>query len=899
MKQHRPSFHFIAHTHWDREWYLTFEQFRRRLVQLIDHLLDLLESDPRFRSFHLDGQTIVLEDYLAIRPGQGERLARLVRDGRILVGPWYQQNDLFLTSAESTVRNLLEGFRLARAWGGVMLIGYLPDHFGLIGQMPQIFRQVGINNCVFGRGYDVSKHGSAHLQWQAPDGSSVTGILLTHWYNNAQRLPRDPITLERLWTILCEREAAAGSIPHYLMMNGVDHLEAQEDLPDVLEQLRASFGNTYDFIHDTLPGYVRIVQDAMEQPGAPAYPTLVGELREREAYAILSGTLSSRVYLKQANMACHDLIEKWVEPLSTWCALLDLDGYDVEYSRYLWKLYMQNHPHDSICGCGQDAMHEHMLDRFTSVAEVAQEIIDQKMSVLARQITTDTFASGDQVLLVVNPAQLEQRAVLRSSVYFLAEDMVQDFTIEDATGAAMPYRIVAVRPSRIQVLSPINLPGVLDVVRFEIEWQPLVLPLGYAAYRVRPHQTAVPVTDRDADSRTLENEYLRVEVQANGALSLTDKRSGVEFEAIARFEDAADGGDLYVFTALAGAQPLIWNDPVEWISAHSNALYDECCYRFTWQLPAGLDNSLAQRDQQSVPCWCTVRLRLERGATQLDLRVEFENRARDHRLRMLFPLPRAAQSVRAGGQFDVLQRAWNAGSEWPRDSNGQPFWKWVAPAFGEAGLSVFARGLHEYEMLDQGKLLALTLLRCVETINQRDSVPLESDVQPKAQCPGTHVFELALRPFAGELSTQLYQEAERWHQGIRAAVAPVADTRWEQGRAWVQDTQLPATYTRPDPNHHKPRLPLSGSFCRIDGPVMLSALKWAENGHAAIVRLFNVEQRDATGHVALPVPLERVQRTNLLEEPQQELTAAQTGFAADLAAKQIATYAIQIAHNCE
>ena len=287
------------------------------------------------------------------------------------------------------MRNLLEGFRLARAWGGVMLIGYLPDHFGLIGQMPQIFRQVGINNCVFGRGYDVSKHGSAHLQWQAPDGSSVTGILLTHWYNNAQRLPRDPITLERLWTILCEREAAAGSIPHYLMMNGVDHLEAQEDLPDVLEQLRASFGNTYDFIHDTLPGYVRIVQDAMEQPGAPAYPTLVGELREREAYAILSGTLSSRVYLKQANMACHDLIEKWVEPLSTWCALLDLDGYDVEYARYLWKLYMQNHPHDSICGCGQDAMHEHMLDRFTSVAEVAQEIIDQKMSVLARQITTD------------------------------------------------------------------------------------------------------------------------------------------------------------------------------------------------------------------------------------------------------------------------------------------------------------------------------------------------------------------------------------------------------------------------------------------------------------------------------------------------------------------------------
>ena len=147
--------HVISHTHWDREWYFTFQKFRVRLVDLIDHVLDILDSDPDYNCFNLDGQTIVLEDYLQIKPENRERIARYVREGKILVGPWYQLNDEFLVSGESTVRSLLIGHRISREFGATMKLGYLPDQFGNISQMPQIFNGFGIDTAIFGRGLQL------------------------------------------------------------------------------------------------------------------------------------------------------------------------------------------------------------------------------------------------------------------------------------------------------------------------------------------------------------------------------------------------------------------------------------------------------------------------------------------------------------------------------------------------------------------------------------------------------------------------------------------------------------------------------------------------------------------------------------------------------------------------
>ena len=123
----------ISHTHWDREWYKPFEQFRMQLADLINNLLGILEKYPEY-IFHLDAQTIVLEDYLEIYPEKREELSKWIKQGNILVGPWYLQNDFYLTSGEATVRNLIEGHRIAESFGACADAGYAPDQFGNISQ---------------------------------------------------------------------------------------------------------------------------------------------------------------------------------------------------------------------------------------------------------------------------------------------------------------------------------------------------------------------------------------------------------------------------------------------------------------------------------------------------------------------------------------------------------------------------------------------------------------------------------------------------------------------------------------------------------------------------------------------------------------------------------------------
>ncbi|CAI6081212.1 glycosyl hydrolase-related protein [Cohnella sp. JJ-181] len=912
----KKTYHFISHTHWDREWYLPLERFRYRLVNLIDRLLDLLDRESEFRCFHLDGQTIVLEDYYTLRPGNKERLERFIRAGRILVGPWYQQNDLYLTSAESTVRNLAIGIGLSRELGGEMKVGYLPDHFGLIGQMPQIFRGVGIDNCVFGRGYDIASHRGPFFVWAAPDGSRVSGVLMPHWYNNAQRLPAEPEALAEMFAVIRAREEKVNATPHLLMMNGVDHLEAQYDLPEVLQQLRDNHGDELDIVHGTLPGFVQALQGYINSQSPNAYETVTGELRECMEYSVLAGTLSSRVYIKKANMEVHDLLEKWMEPLSVWCAMLGLDAYEHDTLRYAWKLYMENHPHDSICGCSQDAVHDHMMDRYARLGELAEEVIDRKLSVLARQLDGASFGDADLKLLVANTAQLAAGSVIGTTVYFMEDDDIEDFALLDAAGREIPYRIVSEQRTRRQVISPVNLPGVQRLKRFDIEWRAEAPALGYAAYVVRPGMRGLRAGDRTEADRSavaaangptapaglpvLENEWLRVELQADGSFHLLDKENGMLRRHQGRFEDAGDRGDLYVFLDTEGERSSeIWSQAVTFESAESNVLYDACVYSFVWALPASLNDDMLTRSETTAPCEFRVRLRLDRGARQLNIQIELDNTAKDHRIRMVFEAERSAESVWSGGQYDVVERAWDDGRQWLRHANSQPFWKWFAPVAEGAGLAVFAKGLHEYEMKDEGRTAVVTLVRGVENINMRETVSMEQDIQPKGQCLGRQTAELAVRPFvaagkpgtaeAGRIASRLYKEAELYHQGVRTKLSPVDERRWSRGRAWVQDTHFNGGFAEIDPNRGKPALPLEQSVMSIAGDAVLSAVKASEDRTGYALRMFNTEAGAVRIGIGLPADIAHAVRTNLLEEPAAALEAVSSGISLEAGPKEIVT----------
>ncbi len=409
------TIHVVSHTHWDREWYLTFQQFRLKLVHLIDKLLDILDTDANFKYFMLDGQTIVLDDYLHMRPENEERLRRYVQDGRILIGPWHILPDMFLVSPEAHIRNLLQGARTARQFGPKMPIGYIPDPFGHPGQIPQILKGFGIEAAALWRGLSDQP---PELWWESPDGSKILLAYLRDSYSNGANLSvHNPELFSQQIAIAGDSPAAHSSVDDHLVMLGTDHMEP---LPNTSAAI--SYANEHlpgrQVVHSTLPDYIQSVKaqiSKLEQ----AIPTIQGELRACSRSPLLPGVLSTRLWIKQRNHASQTLLEKWAEPFGVFAehmitAEAKLASPEATASdrirnvapilRQAWRLLMENHPHDSICGCSIDQVHDEMRPRFDQADQIAEEIIRQSLQALSRAVDT---RSGDafSAIVLFNPLE--------------------------------------------------------------------------------------------------------------------------------------------------------------------------------------------------------------------------------------------------------------------------------------------------------------------------------------------------------------------------------------------------------------------------------------------------------------------------------------------------------------
>jgi mannosylglycerate hydrolase len=753
----------VPTTHWDREWYRTFQAFRSRLVDTVDHVLELLDDDRGY-TFLLDGQSIVLEDYVEIRPGRRAELERVVRDGRVEIGPWYVQPDSFLPSGEAHVRNLLEGRRAGEEFGPVSRVAYTPDSFGHPSQFPQIFRGFGLDHFVYWRGNaDEIAELPAEYAWEAPDGTTIAACHMGESYSNAAGLSLETDKAVARLKRLVEKLAARTKSDRVLLLAGTDHQPPQSHTKVVCEALAAETGWT-----------VRrgLLRDFVEPISVDGLPVFRGELMGGLIANLLPGVWSTRTYLKLRNRDCETALDGWAEP---WVALGAWLGAPDERPalRLAWRTLLQNQAHDSICGCSQDAVHDQMLMRYDYADEIARETtarMCERIAGLGPQRKVPFTDSLD--IAVFNPSPHPRTDVVR-----FALDAYPPFAGEDEPRMIHPLVWSNMRPKGFTVdgegvrLIPFDEGKRVRFLPEQHDWAAEFVVTDVPAFgykRVSLARVEETYDETIDDGREISTGDVSVAAKDDGSIDVSF--GGVEYLGVCTLDDTGDRGDTYDYDPVHG--PWLAGDISIVRRTHPSGI-EELRVERAFGVPMLTEDRKARSDRNKF-LRVTYVARVVPGVARVDLDITIDNEAIDHRLRMLFPTDVPTETFEALTTFDLAERATAR-----RDAS-----KWIHPApttfpqqgFVHAnGLTVVAPGLNEAEVTPEGTI-AITLLRSVGWLSRADLTTRPTHAgpglpTPAAQCVRTTHARISL---LHGLDARAARDAEVGLLAFAAGDAPLA-----------------------------------------------------------------------------------------------------------------------------
>ncbi len=785
MSNKRETVHIISHSHWDREWYLPYESHHMRLVELVDTLLDSLDKGEGYESFFLDGQTICLDDYLQVKPQNKDRLLKYIAEKRIQIGPWYILQDEFLTGSESNVRNLLTGLCEAKKFGEPTMIGYFPDAFGNAGQMPQILKQGGCEAVVFGRGVkpigfdnQVMAAGEfesnfSEMYWASPDGSDLYGILFANWYNNGNEIPVEEEEAKIYWEkrLAGVRKFASGT--NYLLMNGCDHQPIQTDLPQAIETAKKLYPDI-DFVHSNFEDYVK----ALKAEDTSKLTTVTGELtsQETDGWYTLVNTSSSRIYLKQMNRKNEVMLSMQAEPLS----IMDAQNGNLvqkEWFDYAWKTLMQNHPHDSICGCSVDEVNREMHTRFEKSMAVADELIKASMQSIADHADTSMFGEDEFPFVVVNTTGWEKTGAVdaivdlehdRSVWLFEVYDAIKDADIsglgvKDACGNKIPCVIEDMGACFDYDLPKDKFRQPYMTRRLKVTFEAENVPaLGYKVYALCK-DCACNDGSMITAPQTMENDTTKVFIADDGSFSVTDKRTGKTLTGLGVYEDTGDIGNEYIYFMPVGSKAITTKGVPAQITVKEDSTF-RAVYeiKHSMMIPRSADEMLdyeqrkvleynkrkAGRSSELIEQVITAEVTLEKHADMVNIKTTFDNKAKDHRVRILFPTGYEAQTHKGDSIFEIAVRSNRPSDVWQNPSNCQHQQYFASVDDGVTGLTVGNIGLNEYELVQENTTLAITLLRGTGELGDWGYFPT-----PEAQCLGVSETEVCVMLHGGDVVT--------------------------------------------------------------------------------------------------------------------------------------------------
>lgn len=872
------TIHLISHNHWDREWIFTAQYTNRSLPPFFDNLFKMLAEQSNYR-FVLDGQTLLIEDYLSqLLPDEAHEreklLRRYVQEGRLMIGPAYLQPDWSLVSGEALVRNLMIGHNMAAQFGPVMKVGWMLDNFGQIAQAPQIYRGFGIDGVFVWRGIAMPPDElKSEFCWRAPDGSEVLAIFLVNSYRNGMALSLTrPIATQR---ILSEARALRpfATTPNVLLMNGYEQVPWPDDVLPIINQVNHLAEGKFTCVQSTPPDYLAAIRQAR-----PDLPVAQGYFYSGQYMPILKGVFSSRSHLKLLNNECQRELERWAEPFAAVAWTLG-DEYPKTRFEKAWKTMLLNQTHDDVCGCCIDKIARDMEARFKEVYQIAADITEESLLAIAEAVNT-ARPNSLMAVVVFNPSPRQRQDVISFSMP--APAGVSFFSIKDGRGRPAPYHVARRTENKIDLHLYVN-----DIPS-----------LGYKTYYLSPdpaEAVAHPQVTALAETQTMENDHLRVQINKDGSLNVTHKQTGQVYQNLGYFEDGGDAGDTYDYS-YPPQDTIITslNQPATISLVEAGPLLARFRVEIDLNLPESLAADRQARSPQTRPYPIVSYVELAAGSRRVEIKTLLHNGVKDHRLRVIFPSSIKADFCYAEEPFDVarlpvvdepppsalpeeVSRLMLAG-RYTAPINTHPFHNFVDYSDGEKGLAIISRRVMEYEILPEREgALALTLLRCVGWLARYDLQTRAGDVgphifTPEAQCLGEHTFQYAIYPHQGDWSEDKTQIQAFSHNLKLRAVQSFSSGPLPDELSFAALTTVEPAYA-----------------------FRMTALKRAEAGDGVIIRFFNTLDRAVQGELQTwwgGSP--RVFRTNLNEEEQAELSNVNGVIRVEAGPKEIVTLKLKL-----
>ncbi len=610
------NMHLIINTHWDREYRWSFSETQFRLAEAVDDLIDIMNRDEKFAHFHTDSQASMLEDYLDIRPEREAELKKLVADGRILTGPWYTLPAEFLVTGESLVRNLMTGHRIARRLGKVMKAGYNIFSWGQVSQLPQIYRQFGMDTIIFYRGVDQSKLDQLEFHWKAADGTQVLGLTfgafhrLNFWRmvylpyilggesvsGTNYKISRDNLKEAFLAHVCdphidmvnhqvlnqpCAKDVDAAlkglkelidtvkdksSVPDLLFLQGFDQENPDPVVTELLEELnrRNEFGQ---ITVASLEDYIEILKNGLKDRGIlEQLPTLSGEMLEVEHVGdafgpLYNGVFSARMPVKMKNNRCEALLTGWAEPAAVW-DLVTGGRYPTRPLSKAWKELLKNHQHDGIGGCHVDRITEAMDERYAKATDVGETVVRGSLVAVTGRVDCSRVGDRQIGLVLYNANSFDRTEVVDCLVdvpadwgYRWSGTNRRDFFLqaEDDQGNPIPCQITCLEDDNVfGYLKFGNVMG-YESTRCHISLNVTIPACGYTTVILTPVKNRqAQTTPLVPGAHRMENEHLAVKIAENGTLTVTDKQTGRVLTDLHYFEDSSDKGGPLRYDPVAG-----------------------------------------------------------------------------------------------------------------------------------------------------------------------------------------------------------------------------------------------------------------------------------------------------------------------------------------------------------